>query len=479
MRSKFLPFTLLLTLAACDTPTQLLPTAYDVAQWKEKPADATAQPSEIDHVWWKRFNDPTLNALIDKARSNSPDIKIALARINQARSQEEGTLADQLPNFTAKTNASRQRFSQTQTNTPFAPKYANDYTANFDASWEVNLLGIEPAVRASQEFTARREEDYNQALVTLYGDVARSYFTMRQLQAQIATTQQNVKAQEDAVSLAAALNAAGKNSAVNLAQAKALLATTNASLEPLTRSLKEQYYTLDALTGATPGENSSTITSPQAQVIPKLDAVLASPSTVIAVRPDIRAAERELSYRVALKDVAFAQYYPKLSLSGLLGFESGKSGSIFKSTSKAWTLGGGLSLPIFDFGRIRATINEADANGQEALVTYEKTVLGALSEVESALAAIAAEERNYQKLTEAVEANQLAVTLAEERYRIGRDAYLNVLTAQQNLYTASNAQAQSRGEILIQQVRLYKALGGSWKNDKQFKGDENVQNNAK
>ncbi|MFZ4540425.1 MAG: efflux transporter outer membrane subunit [Rickettsiales bacterium] len=479
MRSKFLPFTLLLTLAACDTPTLLKPTAYDVPQWKEAPVEVAASATEIDHMWWKRFNDPMLDALIDKARSNSPDLKIALARINQARSEEEGTLADQLPNFSTKTDASRQRFSRTLSNFPFAPKYANNYTANFDASWEVNVLGIEPALKASGQFTARREEDYNQALVTLYGDVARSYFTIRQLQAQIATTEKNVKTQEDVVTLASSLNAAGKDSQVNLAQAKALLATTSASLEPLTRSLKEQYYTLDALTGATPGENSSAMISPQKQEIPNLNMVLASPSTVIAERPDIRAAERELSYRAALKDVAFAQYYPKLSLSGLLGFETGKSGSIFKSTSKVWTLGGGLSLPIFDFGRIRADINQADAIGQEALAAYEKTVLGALSEVESTLAAIATEQRNYQKLTDAVEASQLAVTLAEERYRIGRDAYLNVLTAQQNLYTASNAQAQSRGEILIQQVRLYKSLGSGWKNNTTNVGDENVDKTKK
>jgi outer membrane protein TolC len=193
-----------------------------------------------------------------------------------------------------------------------------------------------------------------------------------------------------------------------------------------------------------------------------LKRLLASPARVIAERPDIRAAERDLAYRAALKDAAFAQYYPKVSLSALFGFESATTGSLLQSASRAGTLSGGLTMPIFDFGRIRANINEADANGKEALAVYEKTVLVALSEVEQALAAIAAEERNYSKLTKAVAANQLAVTLAQERYRIGRDSYVNVLLSQQNFYTAKNAQAQSRGEILIQQVRLYKALGGGW-----------------
>lgn len=449
--------------SGCAPHSQVNKPEIPVTQWHE---ERNAGAQEIDQQWWRQFNDPLLNELIQTAQKHSPDIRIALARVAQARAQQASTLANQLPRLDAAASAARSRQSTTLANAiPIQVPVSNTYKAGFDASWELDIFGVEPALRAANAYTAISVANYEQALVTLSGDVAASYFTIRKLQNQIAVNQDNVRAQQDTLALTRSLSNAGKTSEADSAQAAALLASTSASLQPLQGSLSAEIYTLDTLLGQIPGTSSERLAAAQDFTIPAADQLLAAPAAVLANRPDVRAAEKQLHYTAALKDIATAQYFPSISLAALFGVASGSTAKLSNTESHNWSVSAGINIPLFDFGRIRAQIDEADAQGQEAIAQYEKTVLAALSDVESAISGYRSEQQHFADLSASVDANQLALTLAQVRYQHGLSSYLNVLVAQRALYDAKSLQADSQLNICIQAVRLYKALGGGWRTD--------------
>jgi multidrug efflux system outer membrane protein len=183
---------------------------------------------------------------------------------------------------------------------------------------------------------------------------------------------------------------------------------------------------------------------------------LATPASVLAERPDIRAAGEEVKYRAALKDLAFADYYPKISVSALLGLESSKISNLVQGRSVVGNLAAGITAPIFDFGRIKARVKNADAVTEEALLNYEKTVLTAFTEVESAVNAIETNRKYFIALQKAYKSASLSVNYATERYKAGLSPYINVLEAQKNLNETSKILAESNANIIINHVRLFR-----------------------
>ena len=446
----------LLLLTACHIYTAAKVPVPPVTSWQNAPSDSK---TNIDQEWWKSFHDDRLNGLIEKARSSSPDIAIAQARVAQARAVEAGTISDQLPALSAGANANRSRASTNIISHPAnLPAYSNSYNAAFDASWEIRPFGIMPAVRASKASLELSEANYHAVLVTLSGDVARTYFTLRMTQAEIIVTEKNIAAQKDAVALTEALASSGRVSQIDVALAKSLLATMMASLPPMQDTLKETMYRLDVLVGVPPGTLDKQLETTVDLRIPDLAGLLATPANVLAGRPDVMAAEKNLVYTAALRDVAFTQYFPTLSLAALFGAESSSSNVFLNPASRMWSATGGLTSPIFDFGRIHAQVKQADAAGQEALAQYQKAVLAALSDVESALVAYQHEQQHNNALESSVKANALALSFAETRYNNGLVPYMDVLTAQKALYEAELASAQSRLQLCVDLVRLYKAL---------------------
>lgn len=449
-----------ISLAACDKQTFVNLPVFNIKNWVE----SKKQTEEfVRHDWWLAFDDKILNQLIIKAKTQSPDIKIALARVKQARANEEEIIADQLPIFGANANVSRNKYSKNVTNRPNARGYGSSISAGFDALWEINYFGLEPALRGAESYTAIAEANYNQALVTLFGDVARNYFEIRKTQIQIKVAQDNINAQKDIVKLTESLAKAGKVSGADTASANTILANTEAEILPLKNYLAEKTYVLETLLGEKAGGLKNLLNKPCFINVNDKEYALATPAAVLAERPDIKAAEEDIKYRVALKDIAFAQYYPKISISALLGLESAKISKLIQGGSIAANAGAGLSLPIFDFGRIKAQVKNADAQTEEALAVYEKTVLTAVSEVESAVSAIENERKHFKALQTAYQSAKLSYKLANSRYKAGLTSYLNVLEAQKSLNQTSQLMAQSNADILINQVRLYKTLGGGWK----------------
>jgi len=247
-----------------------------------------------------------------------------------------------------------------------------------------------------------------------------------------------------------------------VAQAEVQVNTTAAEIPILESFLKQAAYQLDVLLGLQPGSlwNELVQEAPVPTLPPKI--LIGLPSELLRRRPDIRRVERQLAAATAQIGAATADLFPKFSLTGVFGLQSISAGDWFTGGSRFWSVGPTIRWPIFDAGKIRATIEVRNAQQEQALGRYEKTVLTAFQEVESSLVAYAQEQARYRSLVEAVAANRRAAVMANELYLRGLNDFLNVLVTQRSLYSLENDLAQSEATLELNLVTLYKALGGGW-----------------
>lgn len=449
------------TLASCSVYSDPKLPESKVTKWQEVDISKKAK---IDQKWWKNFNDPALIELIEKARDNSKDLRITKARINQARADEQAVIADYLPMVSANTSAARSKYSTTLTDRPILRRYSNNFMADFDASWEIDVLGMEPSLRASKEWSEKSNEDYNSALVTLYGDVATDYFMIRKLQAQQAALQAKQNELQEKLNLQRSLFNAGKIDGTELSRIESESANAESDKEIISNNVKQSIYALEALVGVEPGALKDMFTKPYQVKIPSSEILVAAPAEVLAQRPDVRAAEKNYFYSAALQDVAVTEFFPKISLAGLIGYESGRESLLFNSRSSIFQAAGGLTMPIFDWKRIRADIMQADALTEEAEAGYEKAVLTALSDVESSFAGYKSSKDNLNIMSRAFKASESDASMNRERYNKGLTSYMDYADSKIRLEDSRVRYEDARFENLIQTVRVYKALGGGWGN---------------
>jgi len=427
--------------------------------WREA---KTTSKVQLDRNWWKNFGDEKLEKIIDLAVINSPDLEIALARINEGRAQEHGVIASDLPVIEAGVSAGRSRSSTTLTSRSISQKYSNSYKAEFDASWEISLFSIEPALRAASENTKKLQEDYNNVLITLYGDVASNYFEVRKLQLQLSTASQKVQNLEEKLQLQKSLFAGGKINGMEYSQTEVEYSKTKTLLENYLVALKLQKYKLELLVGVNPAELDSLINDTFHYSIPSPDFVLNAPADTLRNRPDVRSAELNLAYSASVKDVAYSNLLPHISISSLLGFETGNSSRLFNSASQAWGATGGILTPIFDYKKLRADILSADSKKQEALATYQKSVLTALSDVESSFASFNSARRNYDISAKQLSSSADEEYLMQQRYNKGLSSYIDLIDVKSRKADDEINYESAKFENLIQLVRVYKSLGGGW-----------------
>lgn len=454
-----------LVLAACRVgPKHEVPEVRAEPAWVES---AAAAPGAPDTRWWTAFADPVLDSLVDRALANNHDLKIATARLREARAQRAATAGQWDPQVEAGAGFSRGRASETTSGSRGGT--SNLYDAGFDASWEIDLFGLrDRAIDAADANVGVATEARRDALVTLLGEVARNYVVLRGLQKQLTLTHDNLKAQQDTATLTHKGFDAGLRSGLDVARADALVATTAAAIPAFEGQMRTVMYTLSVLLGEAPGPLALELerTAP----LPEPPAVVAAglPSELLRRRPDIRRAERELARATAESGEAVAARYPRLVLGASLRQQSEKGGDLFDSASNVWSLGGSLTAPIFNGGTLKANAEAADARAEAARLTYERTVLSALAEVESALAVVSRERVRRETLDGAVQADRRAVTLATDLYSRGLSSFFEVLEAQQALFRVESSYADSATELAARTVALYKALGGGW----QIEGDE-------
>jgi multidrug efflux system outer membrane protein len=292
--------------------------------------------------------------------------------------------------------------------------------------------------------------------------VAKNYIDLRGLQRRLAVALANLKAQQDTLDLTKVRFDAGLASDFDVAQAEGQVKTTEAQIPTLQSALKQAAYRIDVLLGTQPGSawDELATDAPVPALPPKAQVGL--PADLLRRRPDIRQAERLLAAATVQVGAATADLYPKFSLTGNIGLQSISASDWFNAQSRFWSIGPTISWPVFDAGRIRANIEIRNAQQEQALRLYEKSVLTAFEDVENALVNYGNEQTRYRSLLEATAANRRAVEMADSLYTEGLVPFLNVLDAQRTLYSSENDLAQSEANLASNLVALYKALGGGW-----------------
>lgn len=459
----------LLPIGACTVgPDYQRPGTTMPAAWREAEQRGVASHAADLAQWWTVFGDPVLDSLMMRAGQSNLDLRLAEARIREARAARAVSAAGEFPTVDTSAIYNRSQASQTAQTMRGVSGSSNGraqdlFRLGFDASWEVDVFGgIRRTVEAADATVEAFIEDRRDLLVTLFGEVGRNYIDLRGAQRRLAVARANLAAQQDTLYLTRVRYQAGLVSDLDVAQAEAQANSTAAQIPSLESIVKQAAYALDVLLGAQPGILWGELEKPSA--IPALPQELAVglPSELLRRRPDIRRAERQLAAATAQVGAATAELFPKFSLLSAVGLQSASAGDLFMGRSRFWSIGPAVHWPIFDAGRIRANIEARNAQQEQALTQYERTILVALRDVETALVNYANEQNRNAALVDAVTANRRAFSLANELYLRGLNSFLNVLDAQRSLFASENDLAQSEAAMANNLVALYKALGGGW-----------------
>jgi len=466
-------------LAGCAVgPDYHPPKTQAPTNWSEAQLGGTTnRPVQITD-WWKTFNDPELNSLIKRAVAANDDLRVADGRLRVARALRSNTAWDLGPTIDGGAGYTDARQSKNSipfnTTGPVGGEISSNYLfqtdlydAHFDASWEIDVFGAKRrALQEANAVLASTEEDRRDVLVSVLAEVARNYIDVRDFQQRLAIATKNIAAQQDAVDIAQARYHAGLASELDAKEAEVLLATTQSQVPTLEQSLKQGVHRLGVLTGQEPGALLDELSAPGPIPVPPPEVPVGLPSDLLRRRPDVRRAERQLAAASANIGVQTAELFPKFSLTGVAGFQSFSAGDWFSGASKYWSAGPTVTWRILDYGHVRSQIQTANAQAQQSLAMYDKTVLLSLEDVENALVAYSQEQVRHRSLQDAVDASRSAVEISNELYKNGLTSFLNVVDAERSLYQAEDDLVQSERTVTVNLVALYKALGGGWEDSR-------------
>ena len=417
--------------------------------------------------WWTTFDDPVLVSLVERAIASNLDLKLAQARIREARAARGVAASGLGPTVDAGGSFQRSQSSPggtlgTKTNTTDGV-LSSLFQAGFDASWELDVFGgVRRGVEAADADLLAAEENRNSVQVTLAAETAVNYINLRGYQQQIRIARNNLSAQEHNAELTRKKYQAGLSSALDSVNADALAASTAAQIPMLESSVWQAIYSLSVLIGREPGALVAELQEPSVIPAALTSVPVGIPSELLRRRPDIRRAEAQIHAATARIGVATANLFPKFTLSGAAGFQGNDFNSWLNWSNRFWSFGPSVNWQIFNTGKTLSSIELNAALQEQSMITYQQTVLTALQEVDNALVASVKEQAHYQALSTAVAANRKAVFLSTELYRHGQSDYLNVIIAQRSLYTSEDALVQSTRTLSMNLVALYKALGGGW-----------------
>lgn len=428
-------------------------------------------------AWWTSFNDPELTSLIDRVAAANLDARQALLRIAEARAQRDIVAAGEGPAVNANASAQINRLSETTpTGALFSkvgqfpglsgvsiPNPYDQYQAGFDVSWEIDLFGrVRRSVEAAKALSQASVEDSRAVLISTLGDVGHAYIDLRGAQAKRRIVEENVATERDLLDLAAQRRRAGLNTEIDVARAAAEASSSAAALPLLNRQITQDINQLSKLMDQTPGALRAELDRAPATVADPPLAPIGLPAQLARRRPDIREAEARLHAATAQVGVAVADLYPRVTLNANGGLQAETVSLLSNWASRFLVAGPSVELPIFDAGRRRATVRLQSVRAAEAVIDYRRTVLGALHEVDDALAAYGADQQRRQALTDTVVRNGDAADLARQRYASGVASFIDVLDAERVLEQNELTLADSSTAVSIDLVVLYKALGGGW-----------------
>jgi NodT family efflux transporter outer membrane factor (OMF) lipoprotein len=429
-------------------------------------------------TWWRVFNDPTLDTLVDRAYQQNLPLRIAGIRILQARAQLGIAVGEQYPQLQQGRGAwTYTSLSENSANTqPIADLNYGEIDIGFDAAWELDIWGkFRRAVESSLGNLEASIANYDDILVSLTAEVARAYVLIRTIEARLEVARENVTIQQRSLGIADARFKGGEVTELDVQQARALLADTQALIPRLEATLRQAKNALATLLGTLPGEIDNIISKPTPIPAAPAEVTVGIPAELLRRRPDIRLAERQIAAQSALIGVAKADLYPHFRLFGSIGlrasdaaltaagFPGGSSYSdLFDSDSLEWFGGPAFSWDILNYGRIKNRVRIQDARFQELAVNYQNTVLRAAQDVEDAMVAFLRAQDETRFLTDGVNASQRSVDLSLIQYREGLAGYQRVLDAQRSLAVAQDRLTATTGEVAFNLIAMYKALGGGW-----------------
>ncbi|MBV9085755.1 MAG: efflux transporter outer membrane subunit [Acidobacteriaceae bacterium] len=424
--------------------------------------------------WWATLNDAELTKLIDRGIESNLDLKAAGQRLLEARASRRITRGDLLPSIESSNSFRQIRGGFEDGNIHLgnlppgggifvSPFETNIFQLGFDASWEIDLFGGKRhALQAATAEVASAEEARRDALVSLSGEIARNYMELRGAQRRLALTKQNIALQQDSLHLTQVRVDAGLGAQLDVERQQEQLASSEALVPSLQKEISLSIHALSVLLAQPPSALQQELEG-EGQLPPNPPTVpVGLPGDLLTRRPDLRQSRAQLIAAAARVGAAKADLFPKIVVTGLAGRQATDLSGFTIGAGNFFAVGPGITLPIFEAGKIRANIAVKKQQYEEAVTEYQKAVLTALRESEDSLAGYGREQERREKLSAAVQASQQATQMATELYRRGLTDFISVLDAQRDQLANEDALVQSNTAVLTDLIALYKSLGGGW-----------------
>ncbi len=461
MKNMFATLLAALLLTSCAVgPNYRAPqVAPAVVQNAQSSGFVTQSPEAL---WWQEFGDTELDSLVQRALAANLDLRSAYDRVRAARAVFVERKLDYAPHV--QLQGAYSHFDEQQPGFGPARINAQSDSLGFDAAWEIDLFGhVRRSVEAARADLGAERANYQDTQVTVAAEVARNYFELRGAQKRLAVARENLSTEQQTLELTQLLDETGRGSELDVQRSRARLKATEATIPPLEAAEKQAAYRLAVLLGERPGaldpELQPATVATYAKALP-----IGDPAELLRRRPDVRAAERQLAAATARVGVATADLFPRVNVTGFVGFLSGDVGRLFGTTSdnnaRAWSITPTVSWAAFDIGSVRARLHASEAQSDAAAANYEKVVLTALEDTENSFVAYSAKQAQLKSLTEQAQASRRAADLADTQYREGVADFLILLDAQRTQLDAEDSVAQAQTAVNVAVVAIYKALGG-------------------
>lgn len=450
-----------LLLSACAVgPNYREPQVAPAAVRNAQSTAFVAQTPEA--LWWQQFDDTELDTLVRRALAANLDLRSAYDRVRAARAVFVERKLDYAPHV--QLDGTYSHFDEQQPG--FGPGRINAQSDSlgFDAAWEIDLFGhVRRSVEAARDDLGAERANYQDAQVTVAAEVARNYFELRGAQKRLAVARENLATEHQTLELTQLLDETGRGSELDVQRSRARLSATEATIPPLEAAEKQAGYRLAVLIGQRPGQLDEEL-RPAAVATYAKALPIGDSAELLRRRPDVRAAERQLAAATARVGVATADLFPRVNVTGFVGFLSGDVGRLFgtgaNDNARAWSITPTVSWAAFDFGSVRARLRASQAQSDAAAANYEKVVLLALEDTENSFVAYSSRQTQLKSLNEQAQASRRAAELAEIQYREGVADFLVLLDAQRTQLDAEDSVAQAETAVNVAVVAIYKALGG-------------------
>lgn len=465
---------LLTVISACAVgPDYEPPAAETPGDWQLADDAQLSTGAADDAEWWTNFNDPALDAVVERARSENLSLRIAGLRILESRAIlgiSKGQRWPQQQQINA--DITRVDISENAPNAALGDRNFTDAAVTFDLTWELDFWGrFRRGIETAEALLEADMANFADALVLLTSETASTYISVRLFEERLRLARANETTQVRALEIATVLFDNGATTELDVTQARTILGVTRAVIPKLETQLRQSKNALAVLLGEPPGAVDSMLASSIGIPEAPPEITVGIPAELLRRRPDIQVAERTLAAQSALIGVAASDLYPRLGLAGSVGFRSSDASSIlgsselsdlFNSESTTGFLGPFMSWNVLNYGRIKNNIRIEDARFQQLLVSYQNTVLTALAESDNAIVAFLNAKIEAEHLAYSAEAAQRSVDLSAIQYREGQTDFNRVVAALESAIASQDALAQAQGAIAGNLVQLYRALGGGW-----------------